>query len=109
MGIEILHGPRDIDSPTMPHSTRIQAAFICAAGFMSAVACAVICAAAIMVPAPTAVVPVVACCCVALPILMCWRVPAAVQLLRRTPQAHAVARLRRYLDELPEVEHPLGH
>lgn len=70
-----------------------------------------LCSAAILVPAPAAVVPFVAVCCVGLPILAGWRVPVAVDALRNRPKQlteRSLAALRRELARLPETEHPLG-
>lgn len=93
-----------------PPLTRAQALLTCVTAFLSLAACAAICAAAGLVPAPPAVIPLLACVCVVLPVLMCWRVPGALEVLRarRNSHASALAELRRYLDQLPEVEHPLG-
>ncbi len=69
-----------------------------------------LCSAAILVPAPAAVVPLIALSCAGLPILAGWRLPVAVEALRRRPRRLtelSLAALRRDLDQLPETEHPL--
>lgn len=90
--------------------TRRQSLVICFTAAVTVLACVALCAAAILVPAPKAVAPLVACCCVSLPLLMSWELPRAVANLHAHGRnASALAELRRRLDELPEVEHPLGH
>ena len=70
--------------------------------------CLAICAAAILVPAPAAAVPLVALMCVGCPMFASWEVPVAIDSLRARRGQKALAMLRRSLDKLPEVEHPLG-
>lgn len=64
------------------------------------------CAAAILAPAPAAAVPLVVACCVGAPIFAGWEAPGALASVRA--DRTQLARLRRALDQLPEVEHPLG-
>jgi len=71
----------------------------------STLASAALCAAAILAPAPSAVVPLVALICVGCPMFASWEVPVALAALRGNK---ALATLRKSLDQLPEVEHPLG-
>lgn len=66
------------------------------------------CAAAILVPAPAAAVPLVAMMCVGCPMFASWEVPVAIASLRAQRGHRALAMLRKSLDQLPEVEHPLG-
>jgi hypothetical protein len=68
-----------------------------------------ICAAAILAPAPGAVVPLVVATCVGAPLFATWEAPGALAFVR-AERSHrsAVVKLRRVLDQLPEVEHPLG-
>jgi hypothetical protein len=57
------------------------------------------------------VVPLLAVCCVGLPIFGAWQAPAALDVLRQTDridESAVVAELRRDLARLPEAEHPLG-
>ena len=63
------------------------------------------CIAAMLVPAPAAAVPLVAVVCVGCPLFASWEAPVAIASLRADK---ALASLRESLDELPEVEHPLG-
>jgi hypothetical protein len=91
--------------------SRRQAVLICATAGLVVLMGAGLCSAAILVPAPAAVVPLVAVSCAGLPILAGWRVPVAVDCLRTRPRCLtelSVAALRRDLDRLPETEHPLG-
>jgi hypothetical protein len=67
-----------------------------------------LCAAAILARAPSAVVPLVALICVGCPIFASWEVPVAIASLRDDDGHKALAMLRKSLDQLPEVEHPLG-
>ena len=60
-------------------------------------------AAAVLVPAPAAVLPFVITLCVGCPMAAAFDLARAVMELR-DPQIA----LRRELDRLPEVEHPLG-
>lgn len=87
-----------------------QALLTCAHAGFTALMCAAMCAVAIVARAPAAVVPLIALACTTLPVMMCWRVPAAFEVLwaRRRADASAVAELRRDLDALPEADHPLG-
>jgi hypothetical protein len=66
------------------------------------------CTAAILAPAPAAAVPVVALVCVGCPMFASWEMPIALASLRAQRGRQALAALRRSLDRLPEVEHPLG-
>jgi hypothetical protein len=67
-----------------------------------------LCGAAILARAPSAVVPLVALSCVGCPIFASWEVPGAIASLRADRGRKALATLRKSLDQLPEVEHPLG-
>ena len=66
------------------------------------------CIAAMLVPAPAAAVPLVAVVCVGCPLFASWEVPVAIASLRVNRAEKALASLRKSLDQLPEVEHPLG-
>jgi hypothetical protein len=91
--------------------TRRQAALVCVTAALTVVMCAGVCAAAILVPAPAAVVPVVAVVCIFCPMLAAWELPGAIAALRAHDAAgheKALARMRRRLERLPETEHPLG-
>jgi len=90
---------------------RRQAILICVTAALVVLMGAGLCSAAILVPAPAAVVPLVAVSCAGLPILAGWRVPVAVDALRTRPRRVtelSLAALRRDLDRLPETEHPFG-
>ena len=79
--------------------------FVLLLAVASALASAALCAAAILAPAPAAVVPLVALICVGCPMFASWEVPVALTALRGNK---ALAALRESLDQLPEVDHPLG-
>ena len=66
------------------------------------------CIAAMLVPAPAAAVPLVSLVCVGCPLFASWEVPVAIASLRGARADSALASLRESLDQLPEVEHPLG-
>jgi len=68
-----------------------------------------VCAAAILAPAPAPVVPLVVAICVGAPLFAAWDAPGALARVR-AERSHrsALAKLRRTLEQLPEVEHPLG-
>ena len=61
--------------------------------------------AAILVPAPPAVLPFVGLVCLGCPLFAGLQLPAAVNALRT---AGWTARFHRHLEQLPEIEHPLG-
>jgi hypothetical protein len=86
---------------------RRQAILVCVTAAVVVLMGAGLCSAAILVPAPAAVVPLVAACCAGLPLLGGWRLPTAIASLRR-PSQLSLAALRRELAKLPETEHPFG-
>jgi hypothetical protein len=63
---------------------------------------------AILAPAPAVAIPLVVAICVGCPLFAGWEVPTALAALRANRAGQALARLRRSLDELPEIQHPLG-
>jgi hypothetical protein len=91
-----------------PLPTRKQAIRLCVVAAATAVTCAGLLVAAALADAPVALLPLIVVLCVGCPMLAAWELPGAVAMLRRRPEAHAIARLRRTLDRLPETEHPLG-
>ena len=90
--------------------TRRQAWLVFAAAVLTVFACAGLCAGAVLAHAPAGVVPLLAMCCVGMPILGTWQVPAAAASLRGSPRIDGavLAEFRRELASLPEAEHPLG-
>jgi hypothetical protein len=78
---------------------------------VSALCSAGLVAAAIVLHPPAAIVPLLVIVCVASPVVGTWELPLALTALRarRAGHRHAIAMLRRTLDQLPETEHPLGH
>jgi hypothetical protein len=63
-------------------------------------------AAATLAPAPPAALPVLALACIAFGVLATLELPATIAALR-APRLDLDS-LRRHLDRLPEIEHPLG-
>lgn len=91
--------------------TRRQAWLVCAGALVTALVCCALTAAAALAHPPAGVIPLLAACCVGMPIFGAWQVPAAVAVLHTPVRGDASAELaefRRGLAELPEVEHPLG-
>ena len=81
----------------------------CVTAALAALACSGLISAAALAPAPVGVLPLIVLACVACPMLAALELPAAVSVLReRNGAARALAELRRGLDRLPEIEHPLG-
>ena len=69
--------------------------------------------AAALVPAPPAVLPLVALVCIGGPMLAAWELRALLGRERgsatKAPlDRRAIAAMRRHLDKLPETQHPLG-
>jgi len=68
-----------------------------------------VCAVAILVPAPPMAVPLIVTICVGCPLFAAWEAPMALAVLRADRLGRtALSSLRRGLEQLPEVEHPLG-
>jgi hypothetical protein len=82
----------------------------------SVAACASLLVAAALVPAPVAVLPLVAIVCLGGPMLAVWELSRRVGPRAQGPpaaargglDAEALAELRRALARLPETRHPLG-
>jgi hypothetical protein len=91
-----------------------QAILACAGVAATGVVCGALVVAAALVPAPAAVLPLIALVCIGCPIAMAWELPTAIAVLRArranaAVEEEALLLLRRHLDCLPETEHPLGH
>jgi hypothetical protein len=89
---------------------RRQAVLICLTAVLTCTAAAGLGAAAMVLHPPVAVVPLLLILCVGAPVLGTWELRGAISDLRRHHRfghARALARFRRSLDRLPEVEHPL--
>ena len=95
--------------PRLP--TRRQAASACVVALVSALCSAGLFATAVLLHPPGAIVPLLVIVCVGCPVVGTWELAPAITVLRARRDSHrrAVAMLRRALDQLPEVEHPLGH
>ena len=72
---------------------------------VTALLCAGLISAAALASAPPAVLPLIALTCVGFPMLAALELPGALAAFRHD---YAVGRMRRHLEALPEVEHPLG-
>jgi hypothetical protein len=96
-----------------------QALLTCALTAAAGIACAGLLTAAALVSAPPAALPFLIGVCIACPLLAAWELPIALAVLRmgRAPldqrtgplDQAALGELRRRLDDLPEIEHPLGY
>jgi len=101
--------------PVRPLPNPRQAFLTCAVTGLAAVACAGLLAAAALAPAPPAAIPVLALVCIGFPVLAAWELPIALAVLRLRPRPsdaldrRSLSELRRRLEDLPEVEHPLGY
>jgi hypothetical protein len=96
-----------------PPPTYRQAIATCVFTALSALACAALLSAAALVPAPRPALPFVIAVCVVYPMLAALRSSSSLAVLRhRLPRrrldARAIGQLRRELDRLPEIGHPLG-
>jgi len=80
----------------------------CAFAALTALVCACLIGAAALMPAPPAVVPLIALVCIGCPILASWQLPDSLVALTRGGARDPIAELRSSLDELPETSHPLG-
>jgi hypothetical protein len=96
-----------------PLPTYRQAIVTCLFTALTGLVCAGLLSAAALVPAPPPVLPFVIAVCVAYPMLAALRSSSSLAVLRqRRPRRRlderALAELRRDLDRLPEIGHPLG-
>jgi hypothetical protein len=107
MGDDLLLEQSSQDAPrhgvARPHLTLV-------AAVVTALISAAVCVFGILAPAPAAAIPLVVAISVGCPIFAGWNVPMAVDRIRAQGRARrdAIARLRASLEQLPEVEHPLG-
>jgi hypothetical protein len=92
-----------------------KAVFDCALTLLTGLVCAGLLTAAALVPAPSGLLPFIIAVSVAVPMVSAWRSSASLGVLGRRlfgaasrSNAEAVRELRRQLDRLPEVRHPLG-
>jgi hypothetical protein len=97
------------EAPTPPARRMRRPSLVVLAAALTALISAAVCVAAILAPAPAAAVPLVVVVCIGCPMFAGWNVPIAVASMRTDRAAgKALAKLQRNLDQLPEVEHPLG-
>jgi hypothetical protein len=105
--MELLEDPAPLAGPRF--GTRLRPRLVLIAAVVTALASMAVCAAAILIPAPAPVVPLVVMVCVCAPLFAAWEAPDALAWVRAERwHRKALATLRRELDLLPEVEHPLG-
>jgi hypothetical protein len=91
-------------------TTRLQPRLVLVVALVTTLLSMAVCAAAVLVPAPAAAVPFVVAVCVGAPLFATWEAPGALAWLRaERSDRRALAGLRRSLNRLPEIEHPLGH
>ena len=93
----------------MTRTTRISAVAACGIALVSGVGGAGLCAAAVLLHAPVGLLPLLVLVCIACPMLGIRRLRRAITALwsRRASERRAIASLRRALEQLPEVRHPL--
>jgi hypothetical protein len=88
-----------------PLPTRRQALEQCLFVVLTALVCSGLLCAAALAPAPPAVLPLLVLTCIGLPMLAACELPPALAVLRA---GRALRDVRRQIEALPEVEHPLG-
>ena len=102
--------------PPRTLSSRRRALAVSAFAVFTALVCGGLITAAILVPAPVAVLPLLAAVCVGLPMLAAWQLAhehvtlgglPTVLRRRKGHEEEAVRELRRSLEQLPETAHPL--
>jgi len=87
----------------------VQPRLILIAAALTVLTSAATCVVAILAPAPLVAIPLIVVVCIGCPLFAGWEVPVAVASLRAERAGReALAMLRRSLDQLPEIEHPLG-
>jgi hypothetical protein len=85
---------------------------MCAFVVMTALMCAGLLSAAALVPAPPVMLPFIIAICIGGPMFAARELRPSVAVLRahrgvRSRDVRALRQMRRYLDALPETEHPL--
>jgi hypothetical protein len=104
IGVQVVMAP--------PLLTRREATSALIVAGVSAVCSAGLCAAAVLLHPPAGVIPFLVTACAGCPVYGTWRLPhaiAAVRFRRATGTRATIARFRRSLEQVPEVDHPLGH
>jgi hypothetical protein len=79
----------------------------CLYAALTVLVCAGLASAAALARAPDVALLVIVVVCIAVPMAAAWELPPAIAALRR--RTDAVSSLRRQLEQLPEVKHPLGY
>jgi hypothetical protein len=103
---ELLDEPAELATPRRGGTARARLVVLTAV--LSAAVAVACCIGAILAHAPVAATPLIAALCVGCPVFAVLEVPGALAELRMNNGKRALARLRRRLAELPEIEHPLG-
>jgi hypothetical protein len=104
---ELLEDPAPLTGPRF--GSRVRRRLVLIVALVTVLSSMAVCAVAILVPAPAPVVPLVVAVCVGGPLFAAWEAPSALAGVRaERVHRRALSSLRRGLDQLPEVEHPLG-
>ena len=90
-----------------PVPTRPRALVACAFVVLTVLACAALLAAAVLVPAPRSIVPFIVATCIGCLMIAGRELPRAIAILRAGRRRELLADMRRYLEQLPETQHPL--
>ena len=89
--------------------SRSRSILMMAAAIVTTLLSSAVCIIAVLAPAPAPALPLIVATCVGCPLFANWEVPVVLASLRADrSRSRAVAKLRRTLEQLPEVEHPLG-
>jgi hypothetical protein len=97
-----------------PLPDRGQALLVCASVAVTVLLCAGLLSAAALVPAPPVALPFIIVICIGSPMVASWELRTSLAILRtrgvlrgRRDDARVLAEMRRYLEQLPETQHPL--
>jgi hypothetical protein len=97
-----------------PLPDRGQALLVCASVAVTVLVCAGLLSAAALVPAPPVALPFIIVICIGFPMFASWELRTALAILRmrggvrgQRGDARVLAEMRRYLEQLPETQHPL--
>ena len=86
-----------------------QSVLVMVAAVLTTLLSSAVCVMAVLAPAPAAALPRIGAIWVGCPLFAGWEVPVVLASLRADrSSSRAVAKLRHTLEQLPEVEHPLG-
>ena len=89
--------------------SRSRSVLVLVAAALTTLLSSAVCVIAVLAPAPAPALPLIVAICVGCPLFASWEVPVLLASLRADrSSSRAVAKLHRTLEQLPEVEHPLG-